>query len=113
MSKRASVVVEQDQEAEGKRAERERRNGERERALCIGSGGASRGSPGKGRCVLPSSHGEFKLVSDWLKTDGGFPRFWSTAPSSNVTLDFVVKRERLPGRRERDTCSYFLCTQPA
>lgn len=91
-----------------------RKHTERERGLfaVAYSAGAS-DSPGKGRCILPSSHWGFELASDWLQSDRGFPRLWSTALSSNVTRDFVVKRERRTGRRERDTCSHFLCTQPA
>ena len=44
--------------------------------------------------------GGFKLVSDWLQTDRGFPRSWSTALFSNVPVDFVVKRERERGTQE-------------
>ena len=74
VSRRVSVQTERDQEGERNRAEREteetRGEIERERGregggtLCGGRGAeASRDSPGKGRCVLPSPHWGFKLAS--------------------------------------------------
>ena len=119
VSRRASVQTERDQEGERNRAEKETEETRRER---------ERGREGGGLCAVPEEQKQVAipqekggaffhlLIGDlnWLQSDRGFPpRSWSAALSSNVTRDFVVGVERRTGRRERDTCSYFLCTQPA
>lgn len=97
-----SAQTEQDQEG----AQKESRGDRREGILALAEEpGASRENEGVS-CLL-----KFKVASDWVWKRN--PRLCSTALSSRVTLDFIVKRESCTGRREKDTCSYFLRTHPA
>lgn len=103
-------------ESEIEQRRRQKKHGERERER---EGGLCAVAEEQKQVAIPQEKGGLSfhlLIGDlnWLQSDRGFPpRSWSAALSSNVTRDFVVEVERRTGRRERDTCSYFLCTQPA